>query len=54
VHATGASKADAVARIFGNSEPDTDTPAKVLRRCAARTIWLLDDEAVAKCPRLQG
>lgn len=54
VHATGASKADAVARIFGSSAPDSEIPATVLRRFAARTTWLLDGESVAKCPRLQG
>jgi 6-phosphogluconolactonase len=53
VHATGGGKAAAVRRVFGGDEPVAAVPAKVLRDCAARTVWLLDDAAVAECPLLR-
>ncbi len=54
VHATGATKAAAIRRVFSGDEPVTDVPAKVLGPLAARTTWLLDPAAAAECPELRG
>ncbi len=43
--ATGAAKAEAVARAFG-AQPSPDTPASLIR--GARTIALLDDAAASR------
>lgn len=43
----GAGKAGAVRRIFRGHEAPAAAPARLLRDCAARVVWLLDDAAAA-------
>jgi len=48
VMATGAAKAAAVERVFRGIEEVSAVPAKVLRSCAERMTWLLDEAAAAR------
>jgi 6-phosphogluconolactonase len=50
VHATGASKSEAVRRVWSQTGSEIEVPAKLLRRFADRTTWLLDTAAARSCP----
>ncbi len=51
IAAQGATKAEAVRRVFCGSEPLLAVPGKVFRVIGPRTTWLLDPAAAAACPQ---
>lgn len=48
VMALGAGKAKALKRVFEGDDAVADAPAKILKTCAAKTIWLVDEAAAAE------
>jgi len=48
VMALGAGKATALKRVFEGNDSVMDAPAKILRSCAEKTVWLVDAGAAAE------
>jgi 6-phosphogluconolactonase len=48
VMALGAGKAPALRRVMQGEEAVADVPAKILRTCADKTVWLVDSAAAAE------
>ena len=48
VMALGAGKAAALKRVMESEEPLADVPAKVLKTCAERVVWLVDEAAASE------
>ncbi len=48
VMALGAGKATALKRVFEGDDALLDAPAKILKTCAAHTVWLVDEAAAAE------
>lgn len=48
VMALGAGKAAALKRVLEGDDALLDTPAKILRTCADKTVWLVDEAAAAE------
>lgn len=48
VMALGASKADALHRVHRGPDDMLNTPSQILKTCADRVVWLVDEPAAAK------
>ncbi len=48
VMALGAGKASALKRVFESDDALLDAPAKILKTCAEKTVWLIDEAAAAE------
>jgi 6-phosphogluconolactonase len=48
VMALGANKAAALKSVFESDDKLRDAPAKILRTCAEKTVWLVDEAAAAE------
>lgn len=48
VMALGAGKAPALKRVLEGDDALLDAPAKILKTCAAHTVWLVDEAAAAE------
>lgn len=48
VMALGAGKADALHRVMRGPEDPLNVPSQVLKSCAARVVWLVDEAAAAR------
>lgn len=48
VMALGAGKATALKRVFEGDDALLEAPAKILKTCAAHTVWLVDADAAAE------
>jgi 6-phosphogluconolactonase len=46
--ALGAGKAAALKRVLEGEDALLDAPAKILRTCAEKTVWLVDEAAAAE------